>query len=96
MTICLIILNNVIKYIQFISYSVVVDNPTTIATSATTATAVKNIIVNDNTDAQLLCYHQCHVCGIIFDCEDSRQKCRLPFHNNRIKCSLCSNRSPLF
>ena len=77
------------------SYCIVVANPT-IATSAATATAMTNIIINRNTDVELICYHQCHICGIIFDCDNSRQKCRLPFHNSKIKCSLCSNRSPLF
>jgi hypothetical protein len=79
------------------SYCIVVANPT-IATSAatTTTTTMTDIIINRNTDVELICYHQCHICGIIFDCDNSRQKCRLPFHNSKIKCSLCSNRSPLF
>ena len=59
--------------------------------SNTTTTAI-------TTEAQLICYHQCNICGIIFDCDESQkqQKCKLPFYNNKIKCSLCAIRSPLF
>ena len=51
---------------------------------------------SEEVEAQLICYHQCKICGIVFDCDETQQKCGLPFYNTKIKCSLCANRSPLF
>ena len=57
---------------------------------------VSNTTTTITTEAQVICYHQCNTCGIIFGCDETRQKCGLPFYNNKIKCSLCASRSPLF
>jgi hypothetical protein len=64
--------------------------------STTTATAITNIINNNSTEAEQTCYHQCHICGIISNCDETRQNCKLPFYDNKIRCTLCANRSPLF
>ena len=59
---------------------------------------VSNTITTISTEAQVICYHQYNTCGIIFGCDETRQKCGLPFYNNNNnnKCSLCASRSPLF
>jgi len=64
--------------------------------SSTTATAITSVINNNSTEAEQNCYHQCHVCGIISNCDETRQNCKLPFYDNKIRCSLCANRSSLF
>jgi hypothetical protein len=43
--------------------------------SSTTATAITSVINNNSTEAEQTCYHQCHVCGIISNCDETRQNC---------------------
>ena len=52
----------------------------------TTATDIAGI---STTGIQLVCYHQCRTCGIIYDCVETRQKCKLPFSDFRTKCFVC-------
>ena len=55
-------------------------------------TAITSISTTENstTENQLVCYHQCNTCGIIFDCVETRQKCKLPFSSYKTKCVSCA------
>jgi len=57
---------------------------------STTTAAITSIINNSNIEAELTCYHQCNVCGIIFNCDETQRNCKLPFYNNKVRCSLCA------
>jgi len=52
-----------------------------------TSTAITGI---STTEIQLICYHQCNKCGILFSCAETRQGCKLPFSSYKTKCALCA------
>jgi hypothetical protein len=85
-------------FIVFLSIYSNTDLPLPLTEVATNITDIKNpTIVTDidyafATVAKPDCSHQCNTCGIMYDCAETRQNCKLPFSSFKTKCVLCVNR----
>jgi hypothetical protein len=68
------------------------SNTVVLASTATAlhSTEITGVLGTVNKEAQVICYHQCNICGIIFDCE-SHKRCGLPFYGSKVRCALCTN-----